>query len=301
MAFRPKIPSKLLTVLLFAITLRNTVRATVYMSERCDDVFTIPGERLASQRDAAYSEDMDCTVKIEAPEGKMISVQFEWLDIEARSVSSCYDYLDVFDGPSTYYSPHILRICGTSTPGDLQSTGDSLTIRLKTDATGNRRGFSLIFTAFGTGTCEGEDDFSCDGHCIDKSLVCDCNYNCIDKEDEVDCPPCKAEPIDSTAGLSVWDIIVVVVGTLIFVVIVTILAVYVYLRLNKMKKRNKITDADMTTSTVTMTTHVDDNDGDTHSSDSLYHSLPGDDHVEMNKLPGPTIEFILPSATSSTA
>ncbi|XP_052285052.1 tolloid-like protein 1 [Dreissena polymorpha] len=65
--------------------------------------------------------------------------------------SSCnYDYLHIFNGPSTSY-PSIGKFCGTTTPSGFRSQSNSVYFVFKTDYTYTFRGFSLTYLFFTQG------------------------------------------------------------------------------------------------------------------------------------------------------
>ncbi|XP_077981993.1 tolloid-like protein 2 [Glandiceps talaboti] len=167
--------------------------ATVYMSEECGNTITSYGDRLRSQRSEYYTSNKDCTVTLTAPSGySHLVLDIEWQDMEAATSTSCFDYVEIYDGRTTL-SDLLIRDCGIVIPTDLYSSGSSLTLRFHTNNVYSGKGFSLIFTSFNTGNCTDSGEFSCSRGdiCIDQSLVCDCKENCGNAADEQLCAPCE--------------------------------------------------------------------------------------------------------------
>jgi spore germination protein YaaH/PKD repeat protein len=78
-----------------------------------------------------------------APTGaSKVILNFPEFDVEAGSGSTCnYDYVEIFDGPSTA-SPSLGRFCNTTgNPGTIISTGNTLTVKVYTDGATVKSGF----------------------------------------------------------------------------------------------------------------------------------------------------------------
>ncbi|XP_070562521.1 neuropilin and tolloid-like protein 2 [Ptychodera flava] len=216
-------------------------KATVYMEDNCGKTITLAGDRLKSQKGSTYKSNQDCTITLQAPSSgssysTKLVLDFESMQMESATSSSCYDFLEVYDGSGTY-STLVLRACGSATPYNIISTQESLTLRMKTDGTYRYSGFSLIFTAYHNGPCVDDDEFHCStGRCIDTSIECDCKDNCGDNTDELSCSTCKADVVYGEGGMSTGAIIGIVVAVLIAIIIVIIIVCVVC---NKKQKPNR--------------------------------------------------------------
>ncbi|XP_070563015.1 uncharacterized protein [Ptychodera flava] len=219
------------------------VQSTLFMDDYCGSKITSVGDRLQSQKSDYYGNNVDCELTIEAPEGfDFFKLRFEWIDMESSpsGMPTCPDFVEVYDGYSSFYSNLLLRRC-TEQISDVTSSGDALTLRLKTDPTSVRTGFALVFTAYHTGPCEDDGDDN-DGRyycstsdvCIDASLTCDCDDNCPNGEDELCTTPCqpRVEETQESEGLSILAISCITVAAFLLLTSVVIVVVCVY-RLKK--------------------------------------------------------------------
>ncbi|XP_070564293.1 uncharacterized protein [Ptychodera flava] len=201
--------------------------ATVYMTDHCGKRIILAGDRLRSQKDDYYRNNIECMLQLQAPQGfESIRLDFDWIDFERDSETyECNDYLDVYFGTNT--SKPLEHYCGV----DLESyeliheSSPIMTLFMKTNSLITSRGFSLIFTAVKpphsekTDECTLEREFHCTNYyssfCIDNSVVCDCKNNCGDEHDEKYCDTCKADEIYGS-GLSVGAIIGIVLAIMVF-------------------------------------------------------------------------------------
>ncbi|NSW46425.1 MAG: M4 family metallopeptidase [Bacteroidales bacterium] len=94
-----------------------------------------------------YIDNADAIVTIAPSGANSITLSFNVFDIEPGSGSYCdYDYVEIFDGPSTS-SPSLGRYCNTTgAPSTITSTGGSLTILLHSDPGVNKAGFEATWT-----------------------------------------------------------------------------------------------------------------------------------------------------------
>ena len=81
---------------------------------------------------------------LEAPVGKKVQLTFQSFDIEDHA-SCIYDYVEVS------YGSYSERFCGTSIPGPFTSTGRTLTVRIHTDDSVVKGGFSAVWTPYPSG------------------------------------------------------------------------------------------------------------------------------------------------------
>ncbi|CAM9270170.1 unnamed protein product, partial [Lampetra planeri] len=87
-----------------------------------------------------YPQNIDCIWVITVPNGESVQVDFEE-EFYIEPTSSCfYDYLELRDG-STSSAALISRLCGNSRPSTQRSTGSSLLLRFRTDASVTHKGF----------------------------------------------------------------------------------------------------------------------------------------------------------------
>ena len=77
---------------------------------------------------------------LRGPRTGTIRLQFTTLDIESDS-HCLYDYVEVHDG-GLAASPSLGRFCGTKLPEMLESTGNKLWIKFRSDSSTHATGFS---------------------------------------------------------------------------------------------------------------------------------------------------------------
>ena len=97
-----------------------------------------------------YENRKDCQVTIRFAEGQRVAIQFEAFDIESHS-SCSWDYLKVRDGDNANSNLIGSKLCGSSNPGVIESTGNSMTLQFHTDGSVTKTGFK-IRTSVGTNT-----------------------------------------------------------------------------------------------------------------------------------------------------
>ncbi|XP_028390641.1 cubilin-like [Dendronephthya gigantea] len=91
-----------------------------------------------------YPNSIDCNWTISGTNGSRVSLTFRSFSLE--SDSRCrYDYLDVYDGDSSYASK-LGRYCGNQLPQSLTSSGVHLFIAFHSDGSQQRKGFVLDFS-----------------------------------------------------------------------------------------------------------------------------------------------------------
>ncbi|XP_049826547.1 neuropilin and tolloid-like protein 2 isoform X2 [Aethina tumida] len=93
-----------------------------------------------------YTNNTDCVVVIEAPEGHLIKLDFrDWFAIE-DSPECKNDYLEVRDGPHGYNNKlESSSFCGTKFPPMLTSSDRHLWIRFHSDENIEYKGFKAVF------------------------------------------------------------------------------------------------------------------------------------------------------------
>lgn len=98
-----------------------------------------------------YENNMECTWHISAPSSSQTLVlAFAAMDLEGATTATgggcIYDYVRVHDGPHTS-APVAGLFCGTERPAPLFSTGNTVTVYFRTDASVVRNGFRLFVAA----------------------------------------------------------------------------------------------------------------------------------------------------------
>ena len=83
-----------------------------------------------------YSDNADCSRTFSAPAGSAVSLSFTTFAVEAH-----FDWLEIFDGPSVA-APLLGRFSGTALPGDFVSSGNALTLQLRSDSSATGAGFA---------------------------------------------------------------------------------------------------------------------------------------------------------------
>nr|CAD7455080.1 unnamed protein product [Timema tahoe] len=93
-----------------------------------------------------YGHNDDCMWYIEVDQNHVVKLSFIDFDIEA-GYNCSYDYLRIFDGNTTD-SPILLTHCGNQLPNQtaIKSTGNKMTIRMKSDGTRSAKGFLANYT-----------------------------------------------------------------------------------------------------------------------------------------------------------
>jgi len=86
-----------------------------------------------------YPTNTQCQWTIIVQQGHNVQINFTDFDMESHS--SCrYDYLQIIDGYGVN-ATELARGCGTTSPGFIQSTGNVMIIKFRSDASLTRRGF----------------------------------------------------------------------------------------------------------------------------------------------------------------
>ena len=111
-----------------------------------DTEIVVSGTIIISQNypdDYEHSKDCEITVRFH----KRVRITF--LDFQVEQSTSCgYDYLTIFDGPTSSSSQIGSKLCGIQdpVPAPIQSTGNSMTLIFHTDGSVTRSGFKLRAT-----------------------------------------------------------------------------------------------------------------------------------------------------------
>ncbi|KAF7648099.1 hypothetical protein LDENG_00162070 [Lucifuga dentata] len=100
-----------------------------------------------------YPENTECMWHISTSTGSSITLIIHEFDVEFHQDCN-YDVLEVYGGPDTE-APRLARLCSTtSSPMQVSSTGNMITVRFKSDAYISGRGFNASWTAV-QGGCGG--------------------------------------------------------------------------------------------------------------------------------------------------
>ncbi|KAK7505311.1 hypothetical protein BaRGS_00003473 [Batillaria attramentaria] len=205
------------------------------MAEYCGDLLDLQDRQLdvlhvRLTEHGTYDTHMDCAMAVRAPPGQRLTMTFDWFDIAPGAFQWCTaDFLSVFDGElDSKESIEGLdeKLCGSSPPPSVASTGRALTLRFSSNSIEEGKGFSAIFTPFHEGECDDRSEFGCDnGRCIPRRLRCDDHDNCGDDS-------------DSSCFLSVTQVVLaVLITTIIFAVIVGLSILYC--NRHKLKPKDK--------------------------------------------------------------
>lgn len=108
--------------------------------------------------DSNYEPNLSCLWAIMSGSvGSLIQIEFERFDLEVGSNGSTTncdnDWLDVFEG-TTMHSPLLVKLCGSTVPEKIQSSGDSLLLHFVTNDNGTGHGFRLRYSSINQ-TCGG--------------------------------------------------------------------------------------------------------------------------------------------------
>ncbi|KAJ8409591.1 hypothetical protein AAFF_G00229920 [Aldrovandia affinis] len=90
-----------------------------------------------------YPPNKKCVWKITVPEGKVVSLSFQFIDLESDSLCR-YDFVDVYSGHVN--GQRLGRFCGTFRPGALVSSGNKMQVQMVSDANTAGSGFLAVFS-----------------------------------------------------------------------------------------------------------------------------------------------------------
>ena len=111
----------------------------------CDSPFDeviAPGARIISPNHPGYYENnKDCQITIRS--SVRVRIRFKAFNIESHD-SCLYDYIEVRDGDSANSNLIGSRLCGTTIPDPIESSGSSLTLIFHTDVNTVGTGFEII-------------------------------------------------------------------------------------------------------------------------------------------------------------
>ncbi|XP_020662303.3 cubilin [Pogona vitticeps] len=102
----------------------------------------------------SYLNNRQCIYIIRQPPGEKISLNFTHLELESHPGCS-WSYIEVLDG-DTEMSPLISKLCGNVPPPALNSNGNSLWIRFKSDTSAHKSNFRAVYDVACGGTLSGD-------------------------------------------------------------------------------------------------------------------------------------------------
>ena len=117
-----------------------------------DEIVTTPGAMIASPNyPDDYENNQDCEITIRFT--TRIRLIFLAFDVEESYPNCTYDYLKIFDGPSSS-SPSLFsqgNLCGSTIPQPISSTGNILHILFHSDSSTAKTGFKIQPQAYDGG------------------------------------------------------------------------------------------------------------------------------------------------------
>ncbi|XP_041372182.1 cubilin-like [Gigantopelta aegis] len=117
------------------------------------DLTTSTGTFSSPNYPGQYAHNRLCEWRIQVQPGRRVTLTFSDFRIELHR-SCSWDYVDVFNGLSRV-SPHIIRLCGVTTPAPVESSGNSLRVVFKTDGSITNGGFRATYTSNNEAVCGG--------------------------------------------------------------------------------------------------------------------------------------------------
>ena len=124
-----------------------TAPITIACDSPYDALVTTPGSIVQSPNyPRKYESGKDCRVTIKL--ASWILLSFLDFDIEAHK-NCAYDYLAIYDGPNDTSRKIGTRLCGSTTPTEMESTGNAMHILFHTDSDDERTGFRMKISQIG--------------------------------------------------------------------------------------------------------------------------------------------------------
>eukprot|EP00794_Sanderia_malayensis_P003246 gene3246-3727_t len=157
-----KIPNYISDSNIIRVTLNSTVAAkgfsATYKEGVCGGAYTANNGLVTSPNyPSLHPLSIECTYTITVVAGSRIQLYFRDFDIEGSGNANCqYDYLDIRDGSTSAATQIGSRSwCGMVPPPSMMSSGNTLYMRFKTDASIQKSGFAISYTSTNRG-CGGD-------------------------------------------------------------------------------------------------------------------------------------------------
>lgn len=90
-----------------------------------------------------YGRNVVCVWRVSVSQGSAASISIVDIDLETHS-RCLLDYIEIYDGP-TVKSPSLGRYCSSNHPLTITSTGNTFTVKFRSDISRQGRGFHLKF------------------------------------------------------------------------------------------------------------------------------------------------------------
>ncbi|XP_006894385.1 PREDICTED: cubilin-like [Elephantulus edwardii] len=97
----------------------------------------------------SYNSDLDCSIRLTAPQNHSISLFFHSFGVE-ESNECIHDFLEVRNGSDSSY-PLLGKYCGTLLPNPIFSQNNELYLRFKSNGDISNRGYEIIWTSSPSG------------------------------------------------------------------------------------------------------------------------------------------------------
>ena len=107
---------------------------------------SIPGTTITSPNyPNPYENNVHCVVNVTFPAGSTVLIEFDQ-QYEIENHASCnYDYIEARDGP--FLDSNLIgneRLCGSTAPAPIQSTGNTMILIFHTDYSVTKTGFKIV-------------------------------------------------------------------------------------------------------------------------------------------------------------
>ncbi|PVD35988.1 hypothetical protein C0Q70_02958 [Pomacea canaliculata] len=120
--------------------------------EECGGDLTTPSGVFTSPNfPGLYAHSRVCEWKIIVQQDRRVTLTFDVFTLEESSICA-WDNIEVFNGIMPD-SPRLGRFCGTNNPGVIESTGNTMRVRFRTDSSVSHGGFSARYTSVNEKVC----------------------------------------------------------------------------------------------------------------------------------------------------
>ncbi|KAL3858776.1 hypothetical protein ACJMK2_009029 [Sinanodonta woodiana] len=187
---------------------------------------SIEAVRIHLTKGRRYGDNLGCSMRVEAPEGKLLIIKFEDFDVRGIPDLMCQsgDFVEFFDGSSEIAAPILpglpRRLCQWPDQKIFLSSGRHLIIRFISDTDMIAgRGFRLLITTFSIAPCS-DSQFQCGGSglCVQKKLECDGENNCPDESDEA-LPKCLSTAAIAGIGVGCGILLIIIIVAIVIGII----------------------------------------------------------------------------------